>query len=393
MKYDIIIVGAGLIGSAMACSLADTDYRIAIIDKSPAPTPPNEDGFEPRINAYNLATEQLLATIGIWQGLPAHRLFAFDKVEVRAEGGNGVVRFSASDLKQTHLGHFVENDLVVYHLSQRIAQSPNIDYFPSVEISDIQSQDEQLQLVTNDQQNFSTRLLLASDGANSPIRSLMAIDSHCKDYHQKCLVGTIHFDGDLNATAWQRFLSTGPLGLLPLATGYCSLAWSCHHAYADQLIAMSDTQFMDALSQATQGRLGNILGVSNRCSFPLIAKHAQRYTAARTALIGDAAHSIHPLAGLGANLGFQDVAVISKLLRQAQDSGQDIGDSALLHRYQQQRRYHNSMIMFGMTAFNTLFSNQNFILNKARHFGMNIADQLPVIKRQLVKQAMWMSFL
>ncbi|MCP3680671.1 MAG: hypothetical protein GY782_10650 [Gammaproteobacteria bacterium] len=389
--YDIVIVGNGLIGSTLACALGNTDYRIAVIDKrlSPSPMPPNPGQFELRVNAYNAATEQLLREINVWEELPKDRIFPFCKVQVHSKNG-GSINFSAQDVQQPHLGHFIENSVVNNCLIDHTKQFNNIHMISELEIDDIKTENDSIYLHTNHGELFSAKLLLACDGAASHIRTLAGIDIHCKPYYQKCIVCTIKFDGDLEATAWQRFLSTGPIGLLPLASGYCSLAWSCEQHYADQLLSMSDKCFIAALDQAIQGHLGNITQIGIKAAFPLIARHASTYVAPRIALVGDAAHVIHPLAGLGANIGFQDIAVLKKLLFQAQSNGADIGNLHLLQTYERLRRQHNSMIMHAMTVFNRVFSHDISWLQKIANKGLMIADKMTFAKNILLRQAMWM---
>jgi len=209
-------------------------------------------------------------------------------------------------------------------------------------------------------------------------------------YQQKCIVGTIQFEGNLNATAWQRFLSTGPIGLLPLAPGYCSLAWSASRSYAEKIIEMDDETFIKTLNEAIQHRLGKILHVGTRKAFPLAAQHAKTYIAPRIALLGNAAHNIHPLAGLGANIGFQDVAAMHSLLLKAQSDNSDIGAPTLLKEYEQLRKSHNARIMTTMTAFNSAFSHNYKTLGKLCDLSLTIADKMTWAKPFLLKQAVWM---
>jgi len=332
--YDLIIVGAGLMGSTLACALANTSYKIAIIDRQlPSFNPENK--FELRVNAYNLATESLLREIGAWQCLPPSRIFPFNKVFVCSEGNPAGILFSAADIKQTHIGHFIENNLVNVTLIDCMKKADNIDIITGVEISDIEYQETAVTVITNDEQTFTAKLVVGCDGGNSFVRKKTDIDVIQLPYNQHCMVGTVHFSGDLDATAWQRFLTTGPLGLLPLAKGYCSLAWTYPKDQIPKMKAMTNEEFICVLEQALQGKLGKVLSMNTRADFPLMAKHAMSYTGYRTALVGDAAHVIHPLAGFGANLGFQDVAVLANILMTTKRC--DLGNSKLLHSYESAR--------------------------------------------------------
>ncbi len=391
LHYDVIIVGAGLIGGALACALGNTKYRVAILDRSPPPAAPTGE-FQLRVNAYNRAAEKMLRDIGAWALLPEERIFPFRKMYVGSEGGTGSVTFAAADVGETYLGWFIENDLVNSVLIDRAQTFENIDVRTDVEIDDIRFDPDRVTLFGTHADAFSASLLVGSDGAESRVRSAAGVAVRRHPYGQKCIVGTVEFDGDHEETAWQRFLTTGPLGLLPLRPGACSLAWSCQHDYADRLMQMDDDEFTAELDAAIQGRLGTITKMGQRGAFPLIARDAATYVANRTALIGDAAHVIHPLAGLGANIGFQDAAELEGLLVKAQARpGVDIGGRNLLRRYERRRHVEDRLVMTAMSGFNTLFSNDAFVLSKLRNGGLRIADKLGPAKNFLLRRAMWMN--
>jgi 2-polyprenyl-6-methoxyphenol 4-hydroxylase len=390
-RYDVIIVGAGLIGAVLACTLGDSKYRVALIDRSPPPEAPSGD-FRLRINAYNPAAEKMLRKVGVWDRLPDDRVFPFRKMFVGNEAGRGTVSFAAADVGEPCLGHFVENDLVTRALVDRAREFENIDLRTDVEIRDIRFEPSRVTVLTESGEAFAGALLVGSDGAESFVRSSAGIGVRRRPYGQKCIVGTVRFDGDLDETAWQRFLTTGPLGLLPLSRGACSLAWSCDSKLADRLLAMDETTFIEELDAAIQGRLGTITGIRQRVAFPLIARDASTYVAERTALIGDAAHVIHPLAGLGANIGFRDAAELAKLLLIAQGRpGTDIGGSGFLKRYERRRHIEDRIFMAAMTGFNAVFSNEIFGLSTMRDRSLMLADKLTPAKNFLLRRAMRMN--
>lgn len=387
--YDIIILGNRLIGSTLACAL-NPRYRIAILDKASTPPPPSatSDQFELRINAYNRASEELLRAIGIWDTLPKERLFAFDKIFATHEKND--LSFCSRTMGEPHLGHFIENDVVTYYLHQHIKNLSHIDFIDDASIAAILPNQENIQIITDDGRPFSAKLLAACDGAHSITRQLLGLAVSHHPYFQRCIVCNIFFDGDLDGTAWQNFLKTGPIGLLPLRSGACSLAWSCDNAEAQRLLALPDEDFIDALNNVTLGRLGNILHVSSRQSFPLKAQHAEHYCAERTLLLGDAAHTIHPLGGLGANLGFQDVIAAATLLNDTRISARDIGRRYLLEKYEKMRRSHNARVMDMMTAFNAMFHQTHPLLNPLGRLSLNLANNITPIKNALFREAMWM---
>ncbi len=242
-----------------------------------------------------------------------------------------------------------------------------------------------------DRAAFAAKLLVGSDGANSRVRDAAGIAVRRHPYHQRCIVGTVYFEGDLEQTAWQRFLPTGPVGLLPLSAGHCSLAWSCEEEYAERLLSLDDATFCAELDEAIRGRLGTLTGVGQRASFPLIARDASTYIADRTVLVGDAAHVIHPLAGLGANIGFQDIWALSQsLLEVADDPGVDIGAPYRLRHYERRRHRENRIVMSTMSAFNTVFSNDVELLGRLRNTAMTVANAVVPAKNFLMRRAMWM---
>jgi len=391
--YDVIIVGAGLIGGALACALGNTDYRVAILDKAPPPPMPTGE-FRLRVNAYNRAAEKLLRDVGAWDSLPKDRIFPFRRMYVGSEGGSGAVNFAAADVGETYLGYFIENDLVNRVLVDRAETLENVDVITDAEIEDIRFGAGQVTLLSDAGDVFSTSLLVGSDGAESRVRAAAGVSVNRRPYGQNCIVGTVEFDGDHEETAWQRFLSTGPLGLLPLSPGSCSLAWSCQHELADRLMQMDDAAFIAELDEAIQGRLGKITGIGKRGAFPLIARDAATYTADRTALIGDAAHVIHPLAGLGANIGFQDVSELARLLIKAQNEPRsEIGGRRLLRTYERRRQLEDRLIMSAMTGFNLVFSNDVYALSKLRNRGLMLADKIAPAKNFLLRRAMWMNLI
>jgi 2-octaprenylphenol hydroxylase len=390
--YDVIIVGGGLIGAAMACSLGNSDYRVALLDRTPPPAMPTGP-FQLRVNAYNRAAEKLLRDVGAWDRLPADRMFAFRRMYVGSEDGAGAVKFAAADVGETYLGHFIENDLVTRALIDRAEEFENVDVVTNVDIQDIRFARDRVTLTGDSDDTYTASLLIGSDGAESRVRAAAGISVKRHLYGQKCIVGTVEFDGDHEETAWQRFLTTGPLGLLPLSAGSCSLAWSCEQGMAERLMQLDDEAFIAELGHATRGWPGTITGIGKRGAFPLVARDSAEYIATRMALIGDAAHVIHPLAGLGANIGFQDVAELAGLLLKAQDGPrEDIGSRRLLGRYERRRQREDRLVMSAMSGFNLVFSNDVYLLSKLRNRGLMLADKMVPAKNFLLRRAMWMNF-
>lgn len=386
--YDIVVLGNRLVGSTLACAL-NSHYRVAILDKATTPTLSfAEDQFQLRINAYNRASEELLRLVGVWEKIPQERLFGFDKIFATHEHND--LFFASNTIDETHVGHFIENDVVTYTLHQQIKELSNIDFIDNTIVENIHYSADYIHITTEDGRVFSAKLLAACDGANSVTRQLLGLPLSHHPYYQRCIVCNIYFDGSLDKTAWQNFLKTGPIGLLPLREGVCSLAWSCDNSEVQRLLGLSDDLFIAELHYATQGRLGNIIKVSERQSFPLAAQHLEHYYAERTILLGDAAHTVHPLGGLGANLGFQDVLAAASLLNDKRISSRDIGRRYLLEKYEALRKQHNARVMDMMTVFNALFHKNHPTLNPLGRLSLKMANKITPIKNKLFREAMWM---
>lgn len=393
-NFDILIVGAGLTGLSLAKTLANSGLKIGLIDKidptkNNSSTAPGQ--FSLRINAYNRFSEQILRKLKVWHKIPSDRVYSFKNVKVYGKEQKNSVDFSASDIGEPHLGSFIENDLVVKILAESLQSYPNIKLFSSLECHDLQVDDYGAQIITkdsnNDLQKFNTSLIIAADGANSKVRDLAKIDYTTKSYAQHCIVGSIKFSQNHENTAWQKFLNTGPLGLLPLSNNYCSLAWSCTDNEAQRLLNLDTKEFISALEKNLSGYLGEILEVGKLASYPLISRHAKSYYTSRVVLVGDSAHNIHPLAGLGANLGFADAWEISQLILKASSSNQSFFSQDILRQYQFKRWPENSAILNSMTAFNYIHSLDYKISTKLEESSLKYANKLSIFKNLLAKKA------
>jgi 2-octaprenylphenol hydroxylase len=235
---------------------------------------------------------------------------------------------------------------------------------------------------------LESRLLLAADGASSHVRQLTGIGSDGRDYQQKGIVARVQTEHSHQATAWQRFMPTGPLAFLPLADGSCSVVWSADNHFAEELMACSDDEFARHLGAGVEYRLGKVEMLSKRGAFPLFMSHAKSYTAGRVVLLGDAAHRVHPLAGQGVNLGFQDVAHLVATLDQARKNDRTIDDPMYLRRFSRERRAQAALMIAGMDGIQRVFSNELPIVNTARGLGMQLINRVPQIKQFFVDRAL-----
>jgi 2-octaprenylphenol hydroxylase len=395
--FDIVIVGAGAIGSATASLLSQINHqgqsplKIALIESQPAPAFRVEK-VDPRVAALTEKTRSIFQQLGVWDAVKAKRASAYQAMNVWDAEGTGRITFDCRQVQQPNLGHIVENSALVSSLMEHIEQQPNIELFCPSTITDYSVGDDVLTISLNSGQTFTCQLLIAADGANSAVREYFQFATKQWDYQQKAIVTTIYAEQSNQQTAWQRFMPTGPLALLPLddidGAHCCSIVWSQDTEEAERLMALDDKEFCQALSQASEHCLGKILKTEKRHLIPLRQSHAVDYVMPRVALLGDAAHSIHPLAGQGANLGFSDAQVLAEEIASAYGRQLDLGDLSVLKRYQRRRKPENLAAMAAMEGFKRLFGAQNSTLRLIRNYGLSAINGLGAIKNKLIKQAM-----
>ena len=342
--YDVVIVGAGMVGSALASALGGSALRVALIeaqanaDECPQ-SASHVDGFDPRVSAMTVASQSFLEQLGAWPLMLSQGLSPYQHMQVWDAEGTGAINFHAQDINQPALGNIVENRVTAWALMQTIQQQANIDLLCPVSLLAIAATPSGgYTLELNNGQTLNTALLVGADGANSNIRQLADMATREWDYHHHAIVATVQTELAHDHTARQRFLPEGPLAFLPLAAAsqeqhFCSIVWSAIPQYANNLMDLDDDAFKLALAAAFEQRLGAVEAVSRRFSFPLRQRHAVDYVKAGLALVGDAAHTIHPLAGQGVNLGLADVQVLSEELLRAQSREIALGSLAVLNRY------------------------------------------------------------
>ena len=388
-NYDIIILGSGMVGTALACALGNSNLRIAVLDRKKPDISWPIDGYDLRVSALTNASQKILSHIGAWDIMASHRVTPFNDMHVWDATGNGEITFSSAEIGSPCLGHIVENKVTLNALFERMAQLENIDYIEPVATKQVAFNDNYAELTLEDGQTLTSKLIVGADGAQSWLRNTTGIQVETRDYEQKGVVTTVKTEHHHNNCARQRFLPTGPLAFLPLPDGHCSIVWSTSTDEADRLIKLPEEEFISELQIALDtNELGKIESVSFRGAFPLKKQHAKQYCKARMALVGDAAHTIHPLAGQGVNLGFLDIATLAEEIIHATQKHRDIGSLQLLRRYERRRKGDNAMMMSSMDGFHALFANDNSALSSIRNTGLNLANKLVPIKSQLIEHAM-----
>ncbi|HBD13027.1 MAG TPA: 2-octaprenyl-3-methyl-6-methoxy-1,4-benzoquinol hydroxylase [Porticoccaceae bacterium] len=392
--FDVVIAGAGIVGSALALALASLEaerpLRIALVEPR-APEPWSPDIFGRRVVALNESSRLLLEEIGVWPSVIERRACPYKKMKVRDREGIGAIDFDCAESGLSELGYIVESALIVDSLSTAIADNSAVTRYQPNEIVDIdESRSDRIGVELSDR-CLTASLLVAADGARSPTRALCGFKVREWDYGHSAIVATVSGEKPHDFTAWQWFSPAGPLAFLPLrgADGDChsvSIVWSQKTAQSEMLMADSDEAFCRALGIASEHVLGDIRQVSARAVFPLRQCHATDYVKSSVALVGDAAHTIHPLAGLGVNLGLSDVQTLAEEIGQAPTTG-EIGSKFLLHRYQRRRKPENLAVMAAMEGFKRLFEREELPLKWLRNFGMRQVDGLAPLKQLIVRQA------
>ena len=398
-SFDVAIVGAGMVGASLACGLIDAGFKVALIESgelnlSHSFLPGQVDA---RVSALSLASENLLKNLAVWPIIEnMARLQTYSAMNVWDACGTGKLNFTAAEQHLPYLGHIVENCTITSAL-HRTLQHKKYQLFERSQIVDMTAQNTvPRQLTFASGEKVSATLVVGADGPNSKIRQLAGLPTREWDYPHHALVTRVKVTKPHQNTAWQRFTEDGVLAFLPLKTAaeegpghhYCSIVWSRPTAQAQLMQKLQESEFCIALTRAFEGQLGTVVATDQRHVIPLRQRHAKHYVQAGLVLVGDAAHTIHPLAGQGVNLGFLDVAALVQTLQQTRQQGGDISSVGVLEKYQTQRRGDNLRMMTLMESLSRLFGNQHPMLSLLRNTGMNWVQKISPIKQHLAQQAM-----
>ena len=394
-RADLLIVGAGMVGSALALALQDSGLEILVLDGGPLSVKPfdPQSAFEPRVSALSAASQRILDRLNVWDGIAARRASPYREMQVWDGSGTGQVHFSAASVHADVLGHIVENRVVQDALLERLHDS-DIGLLANARLEQMRRSGDDWLLTLADGRTLRAPLVIAADGANSAVRRLTGCATREWDYLHHAIVTSVCTADSHQHTAWQRFTEEGPLAFLPLereGEHWCSIVWSVTPTEAQRLMALGDDEFCRDLEKAFEGRLGTVLSADPRLCVPLRQRHAKRYVAEGLALIGDAAHTIHPLAGQGVNLGFLDAAVLAEVLLHAATRGERLADVRVLSRFERRRMPHNLALMAAMEGLERLFQADPLPLRWLRNTGLKWVDNLPEAKAMFVRQALGLS--
>ncbi|UTW04992.1 UbiH/UbiF/VisC/COQ6 family ubiquinone biosynthesis hydroxylase [Amphritea atlantica] len=388
-RYDLLIVGGGMVGATIAAALGDTDLRIAVVEQQYPPSFQAESEHDLRVSALSIASEQIFRTLGVWDGIISRRACPYRRMKVwESDENRAATEFVSDDIGADHLGYIVENRIIQLALLERLSLFDNIDLICPAETVDIDYSPGSSLLRLADGRELIGKLMIAADGGGSRVRMAAGIGVHSWDYDQHALVASVITELPQQDITWQQFTPDGPHAFLPLTGHRGSLVWYNRPSQVRRLLSLDNSTFIDELTRVFPERLGRIETVIERGAFPLRRQHAQQYVKEGVALAGDAAHMINPLAGQGVNIGLLDAATLAEVILRGYREGVEISDLSLLQQYEQQRRNHNLMMMQLMDGFYRVFSNDFLPLRLLRNFGLGAAERITPAKHKVMRFAM-----
>ncbi|WOX46895.1 FAD-dependent 2-octaprenylphenol hydroxylase [Aeromonas sp. XH] len=387
-EVDVVIVGGGMVGLGLAAALKQSTLRVAVVEGR-LPDPVLGAAPDNRVSALSLASQRILQGVGAWDGIAARRLQPYERMQVWEQDSFGQIAFDAASLRQGALGHIVENRVIQLALLEAIGGAGNIQLLTPARAKSLQSSAAGALLLLEDGRALSASLVVAADGAHSWVRRQADIPLTSWDYGHHALVATVRCAEPHEAVARQIFTPQGPLAFLPLwEPDLCSIVWSVPAKRAEALCALDDERFSRQLTAAFDGRLGLCKVEGARSAIPLTARYARDFARERLVLVGDAAHTIHPLAGQGVNLGLLDAAALAEQILKHHGAGADIGLLANLRGYERWRKSEAARMLAAMEGLKRLFAGSNPLKKLVRGVGLCAVDALGPLKQGMIRAAM-----
>ncbi|MFA6164795.1 MAG: FAD-dependent monooxygenase [Methylobacter sp.] len=389
-NFDVVIVGGGMVGAAVACSLGGSSLRVAVIESLPPQVFSPDQPHDLRVSALSIASKNILETVGAWGGVVNRRLCPFRRMRVWETAGD--TEFCSDDINYPELGYIVENRVTQLALLDRLQDFENIELICPATINKINYSAEQQsvhsEVELGNGRILTAKVLVAADGGQSRVRQAVGLGVTSWDYKQHALVIYIETDYGQQDITWQRFVPSGPQAFLPLTGHYGSIVWYNSPDEVNRLKALSDADLMRELVATFPDCLGKVNAILGTASFPLKRQHAQEYVKPGVVLVGDAAHMINPLAGQGVNIGLLDAAALGEVLVEADKQGLELGDLSVLKRYEKLRRNENLKMMTVMDVFYRVFSNQVLPVKFLRNLGLGLAERILPAKNKVMRSAM-----
>ena len=388
--FDCVVIGGGMVGATSALALAQLGLQVALVERFPTKNFSKEQPLDLRVSAISLASQNLLSQVGAWQQVEQWRACAYKRLAVW-ENESAYTEFNAKDIKQSHLGHIVENRVVQLALWKQIEASTNIRKFcPESLVSLNQTDDKAILTLTN--HVLTASLVIGADGAQSKVREMSAIGMTGWDYQQSAMLINVETSMAQQDITWQQFFATGPVAFLPLPGesnlgGYASLVWYHQRDEITRLSSLSNKQLQEAVLTNFPKRLGDIKVIA-KGAFTLTRRHANTYQHKRVLLLGDAAHTINPMAGQGVNLGLKDVLALQHVIAAAIGNGEVWHDENVLARYEQMRRKENLLMMSTMDALYASFSHPSPLIKAARNLALLAVNKVPILNSTIRNKAL-----
>lgn len=387
MNYQVTIVGGGVAGALLALYLGKARVNTCLIDKG-KPSLKLANPFVGRTTSLNLSSINSLREAGIWETIEKNSQ-QFEEIYVWDAEGSSSVQFNAAEISRKDLGVIVHNNIILEAIFNELEKIPEIKLIEDDSLMDIKHDPHKVEISTHAGLNITSELLIGADGSLSKVRDLSQIPIRTWSYQQQALVASVVTEKSLNKTAFQIFTDTGPIALLPLAQGSneASLIWSTDEEYGQKILKLERNLLMQELRLKTEDRFGEIICKEDIDSFPLHQLHAKKFYKGRSILVGDSAHTIHPLAGQGLNLGIADVKELSELLTSANRYGRALYDKEILRSYSKRREPESYKMIALMEAFKRGFGSENIWIKLGRSFAFDFANNTKVLKQRLIKEA------